>query len=352
MPTKKWSHLVKPLEVKDGPAGLYPAPRIWGGGKEWEDFQGHFSYGFLQKAGEVCHPVEGAVVHPYDEVLVCAGTNFSNILDLGGEMSIEMGEEREEYVFDRSQVICIPRGTPHGALKVRKIGERPIAHYLWGLAPEYKAEIITEKSLPPKTTGTKYSHMVKLLRSYMDPMKSFEMIRKGMKPEDLAKFEQVYAERAKAQKRSGTGMGYEALADESGILRPNGVMGPGNADQLLWLFGEDLNDFDLNFLWTFCSATGIWHRVADGHYHPEPEVLLFVGFNPDDLNYLGAGIEIHMGTEFEGHRFSKPTAIIMPSGFIHLPEVTLWVDDTYAFLVGCLSGTHEAPWVNEEDFAD
>jgi hypothetical protein len=359
MPTKKWSHLVKPLEVKEGPEGLYPAPRIWGGGKEWQDFQGHFSYGFLRKVGEVCHPVEGAVVHPYDEVLVCAGTNFENMLDLAGEMSIEIGEEREEHIFDKSQVICIPKGTPHGALKVRKIGDKPIAHYLWGLASEYRAEIIPERSRPAKpTTGTKYGHMVKVLRSYIDPAKKLDMIRKGMKPEDLAKMEAYYEEARKKAlasgegKSGGTGMGYEMLADESGIMRPNGVMGPGNADQLLWLFGEDLNDFDFNFLWTFASKPGVWHTMADGHYHPEPEVLIFVGFNPDDLLDLGARCEVHMGTEFEGHIFKKPTALIMPSGFVHLPEVTLNAERTYAFLVGCLSGTHEAPWVNMEDFED
>jgi hypothetical protein len=358
MPTKKYAHLVKPLVVKEGPAGLYPEPRIWGGGKEWEDFQGHFSYGFLRKTGVVCHPVEGAVVHPYDEVLVCAGTNFSDILDLGGEMSIEVGEEREEHIFDRSQVMCIPKGTPHGALKVRKVGDRPIAHYLWGLAAEYKAEIIPEKSRPAKTTGKKYAHLVKLLRSYMDPQKNLAMIRKGMKPEDLAKMEAMFAELAKrAQeggvgKSGGTGMGYELLVDERGVMHPNGIMGPGNADQLLWLFGEDLNDFNFNFLWTFASKPGVWHTMADGHYHPEPEVLIFVGFNPDDLNYLGAGCEVHMGPDFEGHIFKTPTALIMPAGFVHLPEVTLWANQPYAFLVGCLSGTHEAPWVNKEDFED
>ncbi len=36
-------------------------------------------------------------------------------------------------------------------------------------------------------------------------------------------------------------------------------------------------------------------------------------------------------------------------GFIHLPCITRWVDDPYAFVVGCLSAVHDAPWVNPED---
>jgi len=348
MVTKKYSHLVKALQVEDGPAGLYPAPRIWGGiSNDWEDFNGHFSYGFLKKAGEVCHPVQGAVLHPYDEVLVCAGSRFEDITKLGGEMSIELGEEREEHVFNKSQMICIPKGLPHGALKVRKIEDKAIAHYLWGLSHDYRAEVVPPSARPAKpTTGTRYAHLVKPLRSYLEPLlKNLEGLKKGMKPEDLAALEAQIG-------RGGTGMGYEALVDEHGVMHPNGVMGPGNADQLIWVFGSDLENFELNFLWTFASKPGVWHTMADGHYHQEPEVLVFVGFNPDDLLDLGARCEVHMGPEFEGHFFKKPTALIMPAGFVHLPEVTLNAERTYAFLVGCLAAEHEAPWVNQEDFED
>jgi len=39
----------------------------------------------------------------------------------------------------------------------------------------------------------------------------------------------------------GTGMGYERVTDSEGIMHPaeKGV-GPANADQLVWLFGKDL----------------------------------------------------------------------------------------------------------------
>jgi hypothetical protein len=267
---KKYSHLLKPLVVKDGPAGLYPEPRIWGGGKEWEDFRGHFSYGFLRTTGVVCHPVEEAVVHPYDEVLVCAGTNFSNILDLGGEMSIEIGEEREEHIFNRSQVICIPRGTPHGALKVRKMGDKPIAHYLWGLAPEYKAVKIPGKSRPAKTKGSKHAQLIKLLRTYVPD-------------EKRASTSHVLED---TRGRSKTGMGYESMMDKRGVMHPRDKMGPGNADQLVWLFGEDIQNFKLNFTWGFWSAAGKWHRPGEGHLHPEEEALIFVGLDPDRPDYV------------------------------------------------------------------
>jgi hypothetical protein len=345
-----YSHLVKPLEVRNGPPGLYATPRIWADGKDWEGFNGHFSYGFLREAGDVCHPVEGAVVHPYDEILVCGGTNFDDIIELGGEMSIELGEEREEHVFDQSQMIIVPKGTPHGALKVRKKnGDKAIAHFLWGLAGQYEAEVIPESARPAKpTTGNKYAHLVKRMRSNIDPVKRLDQIRSGMKPEDVAKFEALYSGETKVP--DPTGMGYVSYIDERGVVHPNGVMGPGNADQLLWLFGEDLEGLPFNFLWTFASKPGVWHTEADGHYHPDVEVLLWVGFNPDDLLDLGARCAMFMGPEFEGHMFKVPTAVLCPEGFIHLPEVTLDSTRPFAFMMGCMGEIHEAPWVNMEDF--
>ena len=76
-------------------------------------------------------------------------------------------------------------------------------------------------------------------------------------------------------------------------------MGPGNGDSIVWLFGDDLNGFDLNFTWGFYSGTGIWHRFGEGHTHPETEALVFVGLDPDQPEYLGAEVEFKLGKEFE-----------------------------------------------------
>lgn len=338
---KEYAHLVKALIVKEGPAGLYPQPRIWAEGKDWEGYNGNFSYGFLTEPG-VCHPIEGAVVHPYDEVLVFAGTDLADIRNLAGEMSIELGEEREEHVFNVPTVVCIPKGLPHGQARVRKIGFKAIAHYLFGLSGEYRAEAIPEKSRPRKTTGKKYAHLLKPLRTYLTNEQRRAMAHTATDANYQARMDAV-------AKYSKTGMGYEALADETGVLRPRDIMGPGNGDQVVWLFGQDIEGFELNFTWGFWSATGKWHRPGEGHTHPETEALIWVGLNPYDLTYLGAEIEHGIGPNFERHVFNKPTALILPSGLVHLPVITRWCDDPYAFIIGCLGAVHEAPWVNPED---
>ena len=138
MVKKEYAHLVKPLRVQETPPGLYAQPRVWMDAKDLEGFQAHFTYGVFKEPC-VCHPIEGAVVHPYDECLVFAGTDAPDIRYLGAEISIELGEEREEYVFDTPKAIAIPKGTPHGPVTIRRM-DKPIMHWGFGLAPEYRAE--------------------------------------------------------------------------------------------------------------------------------------------------------------------------------------------------------------------
>jgi hypothetical protein len=318
MVKKEYGHLIKSLPVKKAPGGLYAEPLVWMEGKDLEGFNAHFSYGFFKEPG-VCHPVEGALIHPYDECLVFAGFADYDILRLGAEISIELGEEREEHVFNKPSVVLIPKGTPHGPVTIRR-ADKPIVHYTIGLAPEYKAESIPKGSKPPKTTGSKHGHLIKPL---------------------ITKVEQKQATTG-----SGGSPGYADIMDSNGVMHPaeRGV-GPGNGDQIVWLFGNNLEGMDVNFTWGLYSKCGKWHRGGEAHTHPEEEILVFVGLDPNDINYLGAELELGMGKDYERHIFNTPTVAICPKGFPHLPLITRWVDKPYGFFVICLSGEHDSPWV-------
>ncbi len=328
-PKLEYGHLVKPLLVQDAPAGLYKEPRVWMEGKDLEGFNAHISYGFIKETGPF-HPKEGALVHPYDECLIFAGIDNNDIRYLGAEISIEMGEEREEHVFTKPTVVLAPKGTPHGPATVRNL-EKPFVHYTVGLAPDYKAQTIAASSLPPKSTGSIYGHLVKPLVTQVGGS-------------------------------GGSGMGYEERVDSEGIMRPTqrakrrtanplinreqvGEIGPGNADQLVWLFGPNLEGMAINFTWGFYTQCGKWHRGGEAHTHPEEEVLVYVGLDPDNPDFLGAELELGMGPNHERHIFNKPTIAICPQGFPHLPLITRWVDKPYGFFVICLSGDHDSPWI-------
>jgi hypothetical protein len=312
MAKKEYAHLVKPLRVQEPPKGLYGGARVWMEGKDLEGFNAHFTYGFVKEPGPF-HPLEGALVHPYDECLIFAGLDNTNIHFLGAEMSICLGVEREEHVFSEPTVVVIPKGTPHGPVLVKRV-DKPFVHYGFGLAPEYKAASLPVKA---KGSGSTHAHLVKRLVTHVDPNKV------------------------------GTGMGYERVVDKDGVLRPaDRGIGPGNADQLVWLFGRDLEGMEVNFTWGFYSRCGKWHRAGETHTHPEEEILIVAGLDPNNIDYLGAEIEMGMGGE--RHVFNKPTVSICPKGFPHLPQITRWVDKPYAFFVINLSGEHDSPWVEVE----
>ncbi len=314
MVKKEYTHLIKPLPVLRPPEGLYADPRIWMEGKDLEGFNANFSFGFYK---EPCafHPLEGALAHPYDECLVFAGTDNSDILYLGAEISIELGEEREEHVFSEPTVVIVPKGTMHGPVRIKQI-DRPIVHYNIGLGAEYKAERIQRDPESAMTRESKYGHLVKKLMTYID------------------------------EKIKNSQMDYSVVTDERGVMRPSEFgVGPGNGDQIVWLFGKDLEGLDLNFTWGFYSKCGKWHRGGEAHTHPEEEILVFAGLDPDDLGYLGAELEMGMGKDYERHIFNTPTVAICPKGFPHLPLITRWVDKPYGFFVICLDGNHDSPWV-------
>ncbi|HVI41933.1 MAG TPA: hypothetical protein VM577_14880 [Anaerovoracaceae bacterium] len=317
MTKKLYDNLVKPILFRDGPKGLYPKPLYWMEGKDLEGYNGNVGYTFVTEP-TTFHPMEGLVAHPYDEILVFAGLDKRDILYLGGEVSIEIGEEREEYAFTEPTVVCIPKGVPHGQVKVRRV-YKTFAHYFVGLAAQYEATAISAVG-NVKSGGKKYAHLVKKLVTHV--------------PEGYVK---------------GSGMGYEEVTDERGVMLPatseTMQVGPGNADELIWMFGDDLEHFEVNFTWGHYTRSGKWHRMGETHTHPEEEILCFFPAEPDHLDDLGCEMEFGMGAEREREIFSKPTIVVCPKGFPHLPEITRWCDRMYIFIVICMSGLHDSPWI-------
>lgn len=336
---KKTSYLKKHFELREGPKGLYPTPLLYLEGPEMEGFNGNFFYTFVTVPTSM-HPIEGAVVHPYNELLVFGSLDLEDMSRLHGEVSIELGEEREVYTFTDPSVICIPAGLQHGPVKVTK-AERPFVHFVLGIegGGEYQAESIPATSLKKPVNGKKYEHLVKPLVTNMqnilnDPDMSPEKLMQDMESAGM----------------SGSGMGYEALNDNSGILRGgNKMMGPGNASQMVWLFGNDVENFNINFSWGHYVTTGKWHRHGEVHVHPEEEILIFLGLNPDAPLSLGAEIECGMGWDDERLILNKPGLYICPKGLPHLPVITRWIDKPYGFIVANIDSGHSSPWVPVDD---
>jgi hypothetical protein len=267
-------------------------------GKDLEGFNGHFSYGFIKEPG-VCHPLEGSLIHPYDECLVFASIDTNDFFGLDAEISVRLGAEQEEHVVTEASVVVIPKGTPHGPITVKRVN-RPFAHLVFGLASGYRAEFIPESSKPSGGAGSKYARLVKKLMSAPGRIKD-----RGVNP----------------------------------------LLGPGNFDQIAWLFGDDLEGLNVNFSWGHYSKAGPWYNgVMDSpHTHPESEVLIYVSLDPDKPAYLGAEKVVGIGGTGETIAVREPAVIIASGGLAHGgPSRTNWVEKPFGFSVFCLDGKHDS----------
>ncbi|MBN2039197.1 MAG: hypothetical protein JW864_04090 [Spirochaetes bacterium] len=115
-------------------------------------------------------------------------------------------------------------------------------------------------------------------------------------------------------------------------------------EKRIWMEGKNMEGLELNFSWGFYSSPGKWHRGGEAHTHPEEEILVFVGLDPDNIEDMGAEVEIGLGKNDERYFSNKPFLAVCAGGFPHCPVITRWVDKPYSFFVICLSGSNASPW--------
>jgi hypothetical protein len=324
MITGTYRNLVKPLSIGDVNQDDHRDANVSGGSdilskgirlsgrRHLEGMKLDFSWETCRSVGNL-HPESGRHVHPYAECLFFAGLDTANVNYLGAEIDIVLGEEH--CLFNDPVAIVIPPGLPHGSVAVRKMfSPRGIGFFT--IALNHEATPVRTEQPPFETTSSPasrtYAHLVK-------PLKSGLITERGRPVASRFSSEQL-AEREVMAKRTG--------------LKP----GPGNTDHMTWMFGRDLENLDLNVAWGFASQPGIWQRGVTAHSHPEDEVLIFIGTDPDNIDYLGAEIEIDLGREHERYLFDRSSAIICPANIPHGPIVTRWVDRPFAFLLINLAG--------------
>ncbi len=112
------------------------------------------------------------------------------------------------------------------------------------------------------------------------------------------------------------------------------------------LTGKDMAGLKLNLIWEYSSHAGEWSQEKKGHVHPYGECLVFIGFDYDRPNDLGAKIEISLGEEGEKHSFDTGTTVALPPGLPHNPTTTIKTDRPYGVLVIALdsdSKTEDVP---------
>jgi hypothetical protein len=327
MAANKYAHLIKPMSEhridkakpkKGKPKVFFTLPEYDEqatalGGKDLEGMNLSLHYRFKTKLGD-WHNGRDPHVHPYPEVQYFVGLDTANVNYLGAEVEVCLGEEQETYTFAEPTAVIIPAGVPHGPNNTKRIyspkGYGCVTAMLTaGSKPQWLND-----SHPAPSKG-KYAHLLKPFKPH------------------------IVTERGKLNPNRFTGKA--PAAPPSGFK-----LGPGNADHLAWFFGDELEGLNINMDWGFFSKPGLWHRGVGAHTHPVDEVLVFVGVDPADMNYLGAEIEIDLGKEHERYIINKPSVVVVPAGMPHCPIVTRWVDKPFGFFSINLAGKSESTYID------
>lgn len=261
-----------------------------------EGYPGCIGFGYV-KEQSLFHPPETgiAVIHPYDELLIFAGTDPENLLELGAQVFISFGTD-ETCKITQSSVAVIPKGLPHGPIKVEKV-ERPFLHICLTNGSTYDKEIV-----PNRASAVASSSHVKTLTTSRS---AYETIRK---------------------------LGNVKM-DERGVMDLRAI-GPGESYQMVQMHPEDLLGVNISFSVEFCKTPGSWMTTKLAHVHPEPELLLALSLEATHMDDLGASLEFWFGTEREVYVIDKPTLITIPRPWIvHTPLITQKVDRPFMFML-------------------
>jgi hypothetical protein len=128
--------------------------------------------------------------------------------------------------------------------------------------------------------------------------------------------------------------------------------GGANAKELVFVSGEEMAGFDFNFIVGVYDQTGDWAPGRGAHLHPFDECLLFFGYDPDNLDYLGSEMELCLGKELEKHKFNVPTVAIAPKGVPHCPLVTEKVYRPFGHFHLALNSKYSSEHVDQQGTTD
>lgn len=249
----------------------------------------HIEYGTPSVAGRI--GPDSPEIHDFNQVMIFMGTDTANIGDLGAEIELCLGPEKEKHMITTSTAVLIPKGTAHMPAKIIRMDRRFIIMTI------SQASHVTAKStaLEKEYTGDPIAGLSLMRSKYRDNIPIMLWERKG-------------AWHYGAQNRDDAG-GYITF------IRGGEVFG----FQMMY---ESINKGPYRFGDPYIP-----------HVHSYDESLLFIGADCSDLTQLGGEYVMSMGKEMERHVCSVPSLIHLPKGFPHCPLVITKVDKPFIFVV-------------------
>ncbi len=241
-----------------------------------------YEYHCINQAGWA---IKDSRIHDTWELLCFLGGNPENITDLGAEVSICLGDEKEEHIITSATIVSIPPGLKHCPITVRQYAK-----------PFVLLRISTTKEYENR------------LHSEADSVGVFDV--KGMK--------------------EGSPVTKDGNKYWMNIIQgPFYVEAePGWAGTSIWAHhNEYKNGTTLGY-----HCVNSTYQAPFTHSHNFHELLCFIGGNPEDVTDLGAEVSIRLGDELEEHVFNTAAIVSMPPGLKHCPLIVRNVTRPLVFL--------------------
>ena len=240
-------------------------------------------FGTYWSGGQISKPHK----HDFNQVNYWFSGNTDDMSELSAEIDVFLGEDNERHMLTSSTAIGIPAGMPHMPANILRMDHRFIFMEI--------------------STTAKYEEI---------PVES-----------DKSKYEN--------QPLSGFGSKYISQFIRVPFIRKGawsyGQLNPDDSGGHLGVINGKDTGFDFIIMCeSLKKAPYRFGPIPDKpHVHQNPEILLFMGANKNDLSKLGGEAEIALGKEMELHRITQPTAVIVSGGLPHNPLTITKVDTPF-----------------------
>jgi uncharacterized RmlC-like cupin family protein len=283
----KYDKYVKPLVFTDYGYGCYrQGTRL---GPEDLEMDVIIEFGTYWSAGEMGKEPHAPHKHDFNQILYWFSGNTDDMSNLGAEVDLFLGEENERHMLTSSTAIGIPAGMPHMPARILRMDRRI---YFMEVSVTGKYE---ETSIPSQKAQFENQPLAGFGSKHRGKFIRVPFIRKG-----------------------AWSYGQDNPDDSGGALGVIRGTVEGNGFDFI-IMCESLKKAPYRF-----------GPIPDKpHVHKNPEILLFMGTNMDDITQLGGEAEIALGKEMELHRITRPTAVIVPGGLPHNPLTITRVDTPF-----------------------
>lgn len=283
MAATKYDQYVKKLVFKDYGPGSFRQGTIMD--SKFLGMDAQIEFGTYWSAGKMGGKSTGPHTHDFDQLMFWFGGDTGDMGELGAEVELFLGPEPEKHMITSSTAVFIPKGFPHFPANINRMDKR-FLFMMVSCCAEYKETPATLQKNPQDVQP-----VWMFFAKYIDRVVQAPFLRKGA-----------------------------------------WSYGPTNQDDggghLAAIRGKDIDTMIM------CeSLKKAPYRFGPDpekpHAHTQPEVLIFMGADTNDLNNFGGEVEFSLGKEQEIHTITSPSAVIVPAKFAHCPVTITKVDKPF-----------------------